>query len=149
VSRLISTLIVKYFKYRRRMSPPSKFRSKIWDPSLIVSQIVSMQFQFYASLLIINYIFTHFVHLAYNRNYNSDSVSEQVVYSLEQIFDHRLVNFHNANNTFICFGFLINSLLRYIKIYMLSTLNANFTLWNLTLQVLYSSGSLLIVRSNA
>jgi hypothetical protein len=83
----------------------SKFRSKIWDPHLIVSQIVSMQFQFYTSLLLINYLLNKLI---------NKSSSENQVYSLNQIFDHRFLNFQNSYNTFLCLSFISNALLRYI-----------------------------------
>ena len=91
------------------MNSTSKFRSKIWDPLLIVSQIISMQFQFYTTLLILNYILSRFVHFAYNTNYDRSENDGRAIYSLEQIFDHRLINFHNANNTFLCFTFILNA----------------------------------------
>lgn len=81
----------------------SKFRSKIWDPMLIVSQIISMQFLFYSSLLIFNYLLNEFVNLA--------NFSGQIVYSLDQIFDYRLLNLKNAHNSFVCFSFFFNSIL--------------------------------------
>ena len=81
----------------------SKFRSKIWDPHLIISQIISMQFQFYTSLLIINYLL--------NKLINKSSSTNQI-YSLSQIFDHRFLNFQSTYNTFLCFTFVSNSLLR-------------------------------------
>jgi hypothetical protein len=81
----------------------SKFRSKIWDPHLIISQIIAMQFQFYSSLLIINYLL--------NKLINKSSSTNQV-YSLSQIFDHRFLNFQNTYNTFLCLTFISNSLLR-------------------------------------
>ena len=87
----------------------SKFRSKVWDPLLIVSQIVSMQFQFYSSLLIINYIFNKFI-------YSLSSTDKYKIYSLSHIFDHRLVNFHDVNNTFVCIAFLANSLFRWVSL---------------------------------
>jgi hypothetical protein len=101
-------------KYRLNLKimSTSKFRSKIWDPLLLSSQIISLQFQFYTSMLILNYFLSRFVHFAYDRNYDGTENTEFTIYSLEQIFDHRLVNFHNANNTFICFAYILNSLLR-------------------------------------
>lgn len=83
----------------------SRFRSKIWDPLLIVSQIISMQFQFYSSLLIVNFIFNKIV-------YALVSSEKYKIYSLNQIFDHRLVNFNDVNNSFVCLAFLSNSFLR-------------------------------------
>ncbi len=132
------------------MAASSKFRSKIWDPSLIIFQIISMQFQFYSTLLILNYMFSRFVHFAYNRNFNGADTSNQVVYSLEQIFDHRLINFHNASNTFICFSFIINSLIRYISsqlIFIYINKN-NQQLFLSLIQVRCSNGSLSIGLSS-
>lgn len=88
----------------------SKFRSKIWDPLLLVSQIVSMQFQFYSSLLLLNFFINKFVNIAH-------SESDKSFYSLDNIFDHRMINFQNSNNTFLCFTFMINSVIRYFRIY--------------------------------
>lgn len=73
---------------------------------LIVSQIISMQFLFYSSLLIFNYLLNEFVNLA--------NFSGQIVYSLDQIFDYRLLNLKNAHNSFVCFSFFFNSILRLV-----------------------------------
>jgi len=83
----------------------SKFRNRSWDPILIISQIISMQFQFYSTLLFCNYFSNQFVNL-------TNLSSETVQYSLSQIFDHRQLNFKSAHNTFICFSFIGNSLIR-------------------------------------
>ncbi|CAF0899567.1 unnamed protein product [Brachionus calyciflorus] len=82
----------------------SKFRSKIWDPLLLTSQIISMQFQFYTTLLFINYLCSKFLHVMTNSNPNN-------IYSLENIFDYRLVNFKSSNNFLLCLTFIITALL--------------------------------------
>ena len=85
----------------------SKFRSKIWDPLLIISQIISLQFQFYSTLLLFVCTFNSFsYYFLSNENYKT--------YSLNHIFDHRSVNFKNANNTFVSLSFILNSLLRFV-----------------------------------
>ena len=82
----------------------SKFRSKVWDPSLIASQIVTLQFQFYSTLLFINYLLNRFINAAF--------LSELAPYSLSQIFDYRSVNFHSTSNGFVCFAYVINSFVK-------------------------------------
>lgn len=83
----------------------SKFRSRPWDPMLITSQIMSMQFQFYSTFLLCNYIMNQFVNI-------TNMSPEHIQYSLAQIFDHRLVNFKNSHNTFICFAYVANAFIR-------------------------------------
>jgi hypothetical protein len=91
----------------------SKFRSKVWDPILIISQIISIQFQFYTSLLLLNYFWTIIL--------NNIFGMENVQYSLSQIFDHRQISFKTTQNTFVCLTFLLNSILRFVfrKIFFL------------------------------
>lgn len=84
----------------------SKFRSKIWDPMLIVSQIISMQFLFYSFLLILNFLSNEFL--------NFTNLSDQVGYSLDQIFDYRLLNLKNAHNSFVSISFFLNSISRFV-----------------------------------
>ena len=84
----------------------SKFRSKIWDPQLIISQIISMQFQFYSSLLLLNYVL-HLAVLVYNNNVSD----ETNFYSLSHIFDYNHLNFKNRTNTLITFSFILNSVI--------------------------------------
>ncbi|RNA32681.1 SYS1 -like protein [Brachionus plicatilis] len=81
----------------------SKFRSKIWDPWLITSQIISMQFQFYSTFLFMNFMNAHFL--------NIFKANPTNFYSLENIFDYRLVNFKNSNNTFLCLNLIASSLI--------------------------------------
>ena len=82
----------------------TKFRSRVWDPALLVSQIISMQFQFYSTLLFVNYLLNRFLSATFS--------AQPVFYSLAQVFDHRLVNLQTANNGFYCLAFLVNSIVR-------------------------------------
>lgn len=82
----------------------SKFRSKIWDPWLLISQIISMQFQFYSTLVLINFMNARLLNIFKSNPEN--------FYSLENIFDYRFVNFKNSNNIFLCFNIFSTSLIR-------------------------------------
>ena len=85
----------------------SKFRSKIWDPMLIISQIIAMQFFFYSTLLLFNYLSNEF--------FNMINISESIIYSLDDIFDHRYLNLKNIHNILICVNMVFNSISRLIN----------------------------------
>jgi len=117
----------------------TKFRSKIWDPFLIISQIVSMQFQFYSTLLLINYLTNRFLVLF-------DLTEEN--YSLDHIFNHKLVNFGNVSNAFMCINLVLNSFLRFVplKIRLSSCFNSNYMFFSYL--VPYLNGSSSTARNN-
>ena len=82
----------------------SKFRSNVWDPILILFQIISMQLQFYFTLALIIYLnhsFTNFI-----------KINKNDVYSLDKIFDFKSINFDEISGRMNTFAFLANSLVR-------------------------------------
>lgn len=79
----------------------NKFRSNVWDPLLIITQIISMQCGFYASLLILVYISTFFV-----------SNTNDYFNTLDQIFDFNRLSFKSSHGYLLSFVFLLNSLIR-------------------------------------
>jgi protein SYS1 len=78
----------------------NKFRSNVWDPLLIIAQIISMQCGFYASLLILVYLSTFFV-----------SNTNDYFNTLDQIFDFNRLTFKSTYGYLLSIIFLLNSLI--------------------------------------
>ena len=70
------------------------FRSTVWDPRLIVAQILSVQGFFYASLFIILFILT--------------AIADEIN-SLSQIYDYRETNLKSRHGFVVFLAFLINA----------------------------------------
>lgn len=88
----------------------SKFRSNVWDPCLIIFQIISMQLQYYFTLSIIIFIFYNFLNIIMLNN----QTSNLMVYSLDHLFNYKLVSFVQLNGRLISLAFVANSIVRYI-----------------------------------
>lgn len=82
----------------------SRFRSNVWDPILIISQIISLQLQFYFTLAIIIY-FNHVF-------FNFLQINKNDFYSLDKIFNFKNINFKEISGRFNIVAFLANSLVR-------------------------------------
>jgi hypothetical protein len=82
----------------------SKFRSTVWDPILLVFQIISMQLQFYFTLSIIIYLINIFFNLIQPKN-------DLYLYSLDKIFNFKSINFIEKSGRLVSFAFLANSFL--------------------------------------
>jgi hypothetical protein len=82
----------------------SKFRSNVWDPLLIVTQMISMQLQFYFTLTLLIYS-THLF-------FNLLQINKNDFYSLDKLFNFKKINFVEISGRFNIISFLANSLVR-------------------------------------
>ncbi len=82
----------------------SKFRSNVWDPLLIVSQMISMQLQFYFTLTLLIYS-THLF-------FNLLQINKNDFYSLDKLFNFKMISFEEISGRFNIIAFLANSLVR-------------------------------------
>ncbi len=76
------------------------FRSTVWDPRLIIAQILSIQGFFYASLFIILFVLT--------------AVAGEVN-SLNQIYDYRETSLKSRHGFVVFLAFLINAPIGYVS----------------------------------
>src|SRR5687768_14275063 len=90
---------------------PKKLDRSVWDPFLIVAQIVTMQCVFYlafgVSLVILNFLFS-----AFSSATSSSTIADEYI-TLDMFMSFRLVSFHSRVGIIVILAYLLTSISRY------------------------------------